>query len=224
MSRNSYFSLILAKFLLLSYLLLLFLLFDQIPTLTKFSNEAEDKILLNKDLNSAQILKIYLHIFPQTPAVCKKPEKPIIFILIWFKNLNLKNLKLYFYKWYKNVKCTSICSILSIYSYFFGRFLFLNSIPNSVLLFLQIPTSPTFYLSYLLDTLAYWVVQQHKRFISTNTCNFNLHLAYRSPDHYYSIFLPINSREVGYPDEQCARGGIFKIGSISNLSCYYQNQ
>ena len=54
--------------------------------------------------------------------------------------------------------------------------------------FLQIPTSPTFYLSYLMDTLAYWVVQQHKRFISTNTHSFNLHLAYRSPDHYYNIF------------------------------------
>ena len=39
-----------------------------------------------------------------------------------------------------------------------------------------------------MDTLAYWVVQQHKRFISTNTCSFNLHLAYRSPDHYYNIF------------------------------------
>ena len=37
--RNSYFSYFLAKFLLLSYFLLLFLLFDEIPTFTKFSNE-----------------------------------------------------------------------------------------------------------------------------------------------------------------------------------------
>ena len=82
------------------------------------------------------------------------------------------------------------CSNAPSYPYiptFFGRFLLfeLNSYfsPTS----LQIPTSPTFYLSYLMDTLAYWVVQQHKRFISTNTCSFNLHLAYRSPDHYNNI-------------------------------------
>ena len=79
---------------------------------------------------------------------------------------------------------------------FFGRFLIseLNSYFSPT--FLQIPISPTFYLSYLMDTLAYWVVQQHKRFISTNTCSFNLHLAYRSPDHYYNFFSPMNSRKV----------------------------
>ena len=31
-----------------------------------------------------------------------------------------------------------------------------------------------------------------KRFKSTNTCSFNLHLAYRSPDHDCN-FSPINS-------------------------------
>ena len=78
-----------------------------------------------------------------------------------------------------------------------------------------------------MDTLAYWVVQQHKRFISTNTCSFNLHLAYRSPDHYYNIFftnelkrsLVIPMHSVPVP-----RGAIFKIGSISNLSITYLNQ
>ena len=38
-SRNSYFSYFLAKFLLFSNILLLFLLFDQIPTFTTFYNE-----------------------------------------------------------------------------------------------------------------------------------------------------------------------------------------
>ena len=63
---------------------------------------------------------------------------------------------------------------------FFGRFQLFELNSYFSLTFLQIPTSPTFYLPYL---LAYWVVQQHKRCIATNTCSFNLHLAYRSPDH-----------------------------------------
>ena len=72
-----------------------------------------------------------------------------------------------------------------------------------------------------MDTLAYWVVQQHKRFISTNTCSFNLHLAYCSPDHYYNIFftneLKISS-VIPMHSVPVPRGAIFKIGSISNLS------
>ena len=74
------------------------------------------------------------------------------------------------------------------YSYFFGRFLIfeLNSYFSPT--FLQIPTSPTFNLSYILDTLAYWDVQQHQRFISTNTFSFNLHSAYLYADHYYNLF------------------------------------
>ena len=72
-----------------------------------------------------------------------------------------------------------------------------------------------------MDTLAYWVVQQHKRFISTNTCSFNLHLAYRSPDHYYNIFFTNElkrSSVIPMHSVPVPRGAIFKIGSISNLS------
>ena len=49
---------------------------------------------------------------------------------------------------------------------FFGRFLLfeLNSYFSPT--FLQIQTSPTFYLSYLMDTLAYWVVQQQTIYIN----------------------------------------------------------
>ena len=115
--------------------------------------------------------------------------------------------------------------LIHIFLLFLVDSYFLNSITTSVLLFYRfIPvllfTCPTFYLSYLMDTLAYWVVQQHKRFISTNTCSFNLHLAYRSPDHYYNIFFTnelkrswLSRCSVAVP-----RGAIFKIGSISNLS------
>ena len=129
----------------------------------------------------------------------------------------------------KSSKVSEIFSWLPETFYFihiptiFGRLLhFELNFYFSPILFLQITTSPSFYLSYLLDTLAYWVVQQHKRFISTNNCSFKFHLAY--PDHYYNIFSLMNSREVGYPDAQCARGGIFKKDSISNLSCFYLNQ
>ena len=111
--------------------------------------------------------------------------------------------------------------LIHIFLLFFGRFLLfeLNSYFSPT--FLQIPTSPTFYLSYLMDTLAYWVIQQHKRFISTNTCSFNLHLAYRSPDHYYNIFLTNElkiSSVIPMHSVPVRRGAIFKIGSISNLS------
>ena len=34
------------------------------------------------------------HYRPQTPDVCKTHCKPIIYIFIWFKNLNLKHFKL----------------------------------------------------------------------------------------------------------------------------------
>ena len=104
--------------------------------------------------------------------------------------------------------------LIHIFLLFFGRFLLfeLNSYFSPT--FLQIPTSPTFYLSYLMDTLSYWVVQQHKRFISTNTCSFNLHLAYRSPDHYYNFFHQWTQEKFGYPDAQCA----------SAQGCYIQNR
>ena len=98
-----------------------------------------------------------------------------------------------------------------------GRFLLfeLNSYFSPT--FLQIPTSPTFYLSYLMDTLAYWVVQQHKRFISTNTCSFNFHLAYRSPDHYYNIFFT----------NEIKRSSVIPMHSVpvpTAQGCYIQNR
>ena len=63
---------------------------------------------------------------------------------------------------------------------------FLNSIPTSVLFFTD--SYQSYFLPVLLTgTLAYWVFQQHERFLSTNTCSFNLHLAYCS-DHYYNIY------------------------------------
>ena len=120
---NSYFW---PTFCFYSYFLTKFILLQRFRTKTK--------ILLN---NSAQILRIYLHI-------CLCLYEP----LIWFKKFYLKFKKMV-------SKCKMYKHLLHLihYSYFFGRFILLYSIPTSILLFVQIPTSPTFYLSYLLDTL-----------------------------------------------------------------------
>ena len=110
---------------------------------------------------------------------------------MWFKNLNLINILNY-----KFIKIQSKCKMYQHLLHLIHiclRFLvdsnFLNSIPTSVLLFFT-ESHQSYFLPVLFNghTLAYWVIQQHKRFISTNTCSFNLHLAYCSPDHYYNIF------------------------------------
>ena len=84
-------------------LLLLFLLCDQLlQRLTNIYNvfEQRQQFCTIKTLTQPKSSK-YIYIFawllravPQTPAVCKTHCKPIIFIFIWFKNLNLKHCKL----------------------------------------------------------------------------------------------------------------------------------
>ena len=112
---------------------LLYLLFGQISTFFSYflllflllqSFRKKTTILLNKYLNSAQILRIYLHIClwllgaapPDLFAVCKKPDKSVIFYSYLVQKFKLGRFNtINFEKWYQNVKCTSICSILSIY-------------------------------------------------------------------------------------------------------------
>ena len=91
-----------------------------------------------------------------------------------------------------------------LYSYFFlGRFLLFE---------LNFYFSPTFFYRFLLVllftcptdwtplTLAYWVVQQHKRFISTNTCSSICIWRIVLLIIITIFFSPMNSREVGYLD------------------------
>ena len=78
-------------------------IFDQLlQRLTNFYNvfEQRQQFCLIKTLTQLKSSE-YIYIFtwllraaPPDPAVCKTHCKPIIFIFIWFKNLNLKHFKL----------------------------------------------------------------------------------------------------------------------------------